>query len=161
MSVEMKSYVVDLLKSYPKRTREIALLHYELKNPVQVSCEEMIHSMALSHGNNPMHNTGHISDRTSYIAMNYQEKADLMNVETIDEIVKHLIQLEQEQNRLVYYISLLEDRQAKAIQLYYFEHLSDEEAAAKLNVSVRTMRASKTQAIDTLTDMYELAEMFH
>ena len=125
MNNDMRSYVINLLETYQERTRKIALLHYELEHPARTSEAEIISAMALGHGaGGSSHTEGHISDKTLYIALNYQSKVDKLNADTKEEIVVHLVELEQEQKRLDYYISLLESSQAEVIHLSYFERLS-------------------------------------
>ena len=62
--------------------------------------------------------------------------------------------LEREQERLKYYVSLLEERQEKVIKLFYFEGYSQEECAKKLEIATRTVRRIKDDAIGELTEMY-------
>lgn len=104
MNNDMRSYVINLLETYQERTRKIALLHYELEHPARTSEAEIISAMALGHGaGGSSHTEGHISDKTLYIALNYQSKVDKLNADTKEEIVVHLVALEQEQKRLDYY----------------------------------------------------------
>ena len=46
------------------------------------------------------------------ISCNYQSKVDKLNADTKEEIVVQLVELEQEQKRLEYYVSLLQKRQS-------------------------------------------------
>lgn len=46
MTADTKAYVVGLLESYQKRSKQIDLLHYELSHPVRVSENEMIGALA-------------------------------------------------------------------------------------------------------------------
>lgn len=157
MNDDMKSYVVSLLETCQERKRKIALLHYELEHPAHTSEAEMISAMALGHGSgsNGGHTEGHISDKTLYIALNYQSKVDKMNTDTKEEIVVQLVELEQEQARLEYYTSLLEGRHALVIRLAYLEGLSWDEVAKKAGVAVRTAHKIKNQALDQLAGMYQ------
>ncbi len=66
-----------------------------------------------------------------------------------------LVELEQEQERLEYYVSLLEKRQALVIRLAYFEELPWEEVAKKADAAVRTVRKIKSQALSQLVEMYQ------
>ena len=50
MNVETKAYVIGLLESYQKRSKQIELLHYELSHPAHVSENEIIGALALAHG---------------------------------------------------------------------------------------------------------------
>ena len=157
MNDDMKSYVVSLLETCQERKRKIALLHYELDHPAHTSESEMIGAMALGHGvgSGGGHVEGHISDKTLYIALNYQSKVDKLNADTKEEIVVQLVELEQEQKRLEYYASLLEKRQNMVISLAYFEGLPWDEVAKAVGVAVRTVHKIKNQALDQLAGMYQ------
>lgn len=155
MNDDMRSYVLNLLETCQERERKIALLHYELEHPAHASETEMISAMALGHGSGgggPIE--GHISDKTLYIALNYQNKVDKLNADTKEEIVVQLVELEQEQKRLEYYASLLEKRQNMVISLAYFEGLPWDEVAKVVGVAVRTVHKIKNQALDQLAGMY-------
>ena len=152
-----KTYVIGLLESYQKRSKQIELLHYELSHPTDVSDNEMIGALALAHGEGGG-TGGHISDKTLYIAMNYQQRTENANHETRTEIVSQLVELEDQQERLSYYVSLLKFRHAELLRLLYFEGHSQEECAKKLDITARTVRRIKNDAIDELAEMYSFAE---
>ena len=155
MNTEMKNHVTKLLETYPDRERQISLLHYEMQHSACVSPEEMIDSMALGHGDGMGGSgKGHISNKTLYIALNYQEQMDRMNAEAADEIAQRLLELEGEQDRLRYYVSLLEKREAEALRLFYFEGRSWEETAKKLGIVLRSVYKIKSKAIGHLSDLY-------
>lgn len=155
MSVEIKTYVVGLLESYQKREKQIELLHYELAHPVQIAANEMIEALALAHGDGGMgHSASHASDKTLYIALNYQAQADHMNEDAAEEIVGQLVTLEREQERLNYYVSLLKPRHAQVLRLLFFEGYSQEECANQLGIATRTVRRIKDEAIAELVEMY-------
>lgn len=158
----MKVYVVNLLETCQERKRKIALLHYELEHPAHTSETELISAMALGHGDgsNGGHADGHISDKTLYIALNYQNRAETLNAEIKEEIVVQLLKLEQEQARLEYYISLLTSRQAEVIRLAYFDKISQNDIARNLAVVPRTVRRIKDEVVNRLVEMYSFAENF-
>lgn len=157
MNIETKTYVVGLLESYQKREKQIELLHYELAHPVRVTANEMIGALALTHGDGSGsgHPGGHASDKTLYIALNYQERAERINTDITGEVVGQLVTLEKEQERLKYYVSLLDDRQEKVIKLFYFEGMTQDEVAERMAISVRYIRSIKAKAINELVSMYE------
>ena len=93
-----------------------------------------------------------------YIALNYQEQMERVNAETMNEIAQTLLKLEQEQDRLRYYVSLLEKRETEVIQLVYFENCNQDKAAKKLEIVPRTLRRIKNGAVDKLAEMYALTE---
>ena len=156
-NAETRTYVIGLLESYQKRSKQIELLHYELSHPAKISENEMINALALAHGEVGGAG-GHISDKTLYIAMNYQQRTENANQGTRDEIVGQLIELENQQERLSYYVSLLKVRHAELLRLLYFEGYSQEECSKKLAITTRTVRRIKDDAIDELAEMYSFTE---
>ena len=49
MNTDMKKHVVHLLDTYHKRARQIAVLRYELSDPVKITEEEMIDTLQFAH----------------------------------------------------------------------------------------------------------------
>ena len=161
MNANMKEYVMNLLDGYHRRAREIALLRYELAHPVRVTDQEMIGAMNLARQTGMGHPEGHISDKTFYIALNYQEQASRLNDETTGELSARLIALEREQARLEYYMSLLEPRQAQILRGIYIEKKPRETVAEEQGLSVRRLQEVKALAVDNLTEMYDFTSMLH
>ena len=161
MDNEIHEYVLSLLKNYAAAERQISILRYELEHPAHVSADEMIETMSFGHGDGTGKTTGHISNKTLYIALNYQEQAEKTNDKTIDEIASRLFELEREHDRLRHFVSLLETKYETAIRLCYFEQKTSEEMAVGMGVSVRTALAIKKQAIEALCDIYCFAEGLH
>lgn len=156
MNTDMKEHVIKLLEGYSERERQIALLHYEMLHTARVSPEEVIDSMSMSHSDDigGGSSRGHISNKTMFIALNYQERMDHLNIESMDEIAGHLLELKAEQDRIRYYVTLLEKREAEVIRLFYFEGHSKEDIAKKIKVVQRTVNKIKTRAIDHLVELY-------
>ena len=92
----MSKYVLKLLESYNERERKIAVLRYNLEHPTTVSRAEQIEAMNFRHDDSLGHSAGHISNKTLYIALNYEEQAERMNAESAHEIAKELFALECE-----------------------------------------------------------------
>lgn len=159
MNTDMKKQITKLLETYPDRERQIALLHYEMQHSARISPEEMIDGMSFGHGDSLGGSVkGHVSNKTMYIALNYQEQMERVNAETMNEIAQTLLKLEQEQDRLRYYVSLLEKRETEVIQLVYFENCNQDKAAKKLEIVPRTLRRIKNGAVDKLAEMYAFTE---
>ena len=161
MNANMKEYVMNLLDGYHRRAREIALLRYELAHPVRVADQVMIGAMIFARQTGMGHPEGHISDKTFYIALNYQEQASRLNDETTGELSARLIALEREQARLEYYMSLLEPRQAQILRGIYIEKKPRETVAEEQGLSVRRLQEVKALAVDNLTEMYDFTSMLH
>lgn len=158
MSAEMNAHVLNLLETYRERERKIALLRYELEHPAHVSSQEMVEAMSLRRGDGSSLSGGHVSDKTLYIALNYQEKLEQVNLDVAREIAVQLVELEQQQKRLRYYVSLLDEQKRMVIQLAYFDRLPWEAIAEKLEVSLRTAHKIKNKALGRLTEMYLFTE---
>nr|WP_325257957.1 hypothetical protein [uncultured Oscillibacter sp.] len=162
MNTDIKKQVMRFLETYPKRKRQIDALYYELTHPAQVSPAEQLEAMNYAHSNaDGKPGVGHVSNKTLYIALNYQEKAEKLNAEVADEVAGQLAGLVQEQSRLEYYVSLLEPRQTEVIQRTYFKPESQETIAKARNISVRTAQTVKGQAMDTLVELYSFTKELH
>lgn len=159
MKTDTRMRVLNLLKTYSKRKQKIEALRYELAHPARTSHAEQLEAMSYAHSDTEGRpSIGHISDKTLYIALNYQDKVDKLNSSVVDEVAGQLIETEQEQSRLEYYVSLLEPRQAEVIRRIYFKPESQGAVAKGLNISVRTVQVVKAQAIDALVELYSLTD---
>lgn len=98
MNTDMKTHIVSLLESYLACERQIALLHHEIQHTARISPEDMIDTMSLGHGGG-VGSKGHVSGKTMYIALNYQERMDRMNTEAANESAHRLLELEAERER--------------------------------------------------------------
>ena len=158
MNTNMYERVMHLLETYPDRERQIALLHYKMQHGACVLSEEMIEAMSFGRSDGAGSGKGRISDKTMYIALNYQEQMDRMNAEAANEIAGRLLALEAEQDRIRYYVSLLDKREAEVIRLTYFDKMSQESIAETLGVVSRTMRRIRKEAVMKLAEMYTFTE---
>lgn len=154
----VKEYVIELLKDYRKMQQKIALLRFELAHPAQVSATEMIHAMAFSRDGGEGHPAGHISDKTLYIAMNYQNEAVVMNRHSNDAIVNELMRIENKISRLENCISQLPSQQQLVIYGVHRDGLSWHELAEVSRFTERTLHRHHAQAIAALSFMYEILQ---
>lgn len=154
MNTETRKHVVDLLDTYRKRARQIAVLRYELSNPAKITEEEMIDTLQFAHPEGSGGTDGRVSDKTPYIALGYRDQAERLNCEAVSEIASELLRLEQEQARLEYYISLLEPRQERVLRMTCFEGSAQETVAKELGITLRRVQDIKAQAINELAEMY-------
>ena len=159
MNTDTKEQVIGLLKAYKENQVKMDVLSYELNHPAHVSPEEQTEAMIYGHGDGDgtERPSGHISDKTLYIALNYQEKTDALNNAVREEIAVQLVKLEQEQKRLTHYVSLLKSRQAEVIELLYFKGLTQKMVEKELGCSAKTVRKLRDDAVAMLFKMYECA----
>ena len=157
-STNRKANPVELLENYRSDTQTIAILRRALNDRPHASAEEIISTMNFGHCDAIGSATNHISDKTAYIALHYEQKMDDVNYDAAGYYAAKLWRMELERDRLNFYVSLLERRQRKVIELYYMEGISREEIAADLGVTVRTFHKIRKQALDRLAEMYKLTE---
>lgn len=150
-------HVTSLLQNYRAAKRKIQQLRYELEHPTHVTPDEMIEAMSFAKGEEAGRPSGNISNKTLYIAMNYQDAADRANAAVMDDLVSRLVPLEQEISRLEHYVALLEQRQTAVIRLFFFEGRSIPEICSEMRFTAKTMRAVRQQAINELAEMYAFA----
>ncbi len=155
MGTDMRAHVLQLLKSYQDRERKIALLHYELLYHAKIAADEALDCMSFGRTGDSRSGPNRISDKTPCTEMNYRELADRLNIAVVNEITAELVKLEDAQNRLCYYVSRLESRQAAVLQLAFFDGLSWYQIAAKLSVAQRTTHKIKERALGNLAWMYQ------
>lgn len=161
MNAEMKNYVIKQLETYHDRERKIAVLRYDLEHPSEVGVTEQIEAMNYGSGEGVGHSKGHISNKTLYIALNYEEQAKQLNAESAKEIADELFILERRQKKLLYYISLLEKRQAEVVRMVYMEGVSTKKAAEQHGLTVRTIERIRKDAVDNLAEMYAYSERYN
>ncbi|MFI3293284.1 MAG: hypothetical protein SNI70_07170 [Rikenellaceae bacterium] len=155
MCVDIRKEVIRILESYPSAKRKIALLRYELEHPQQITSDELVGALNFAHGDGSMPSVpGHISNKTMYIAMSYQEKAAAVNSEVLDSIATKLFVLEREVNRLEYFVSLMDEADQETITEHYMHQRTSEDIAEKSGLSRRTVFKQRNKAIDNLVEMY-------
>lgn len=157
---QMENYVIDLLETYCDRERKINILRYNMEHPAKVGGIEQIESMNYGRNDSAGHTKGHISNKTLYIALNYEEQAAKANAEMLSEIADELFELERQQKRLVYYVDLLEKRQADIVRFIYMEGLSTKAVADRYALTYRTIDRIKSAAVKNLAEMYAYSDHF-
>lgn len=156
MNEQIKKTVITLLEGYPDIMRKIAVLRYELEHPTTVSPDEMISAMSFAHGDGEGRQSGQISNKTLYIAMNYQTEAARLSGEAMDEITRTLIPLERELHRLEHHLNLLPERERTVIRMHYFEVATWGSICETLQVARRTANLLLESAVDRLASLYEV-----
>ncbi len=96
MSNLSTNYVLTLLQSYRATKRKIEQLRYELEHPARVTPDEMIEAMNFAKGDGESRPSGSVSNKTLYIAMNFQSASDEVNAALTHDLVSRLVPLEQE-----------------------------------------------------------------
>ena len=90
MNHNAKDQVLSLLQSYRATKRKIEQLRYELEHPTRVTPDEMIEAMNFAKGDGEGRPSGSVSNKTLYIAMNFQSAADEANAALTHDLVSRL-----------------------------------------------------------------------
>ena len=155
MSNTIQAQVMALLEAYPDTVRKIAVYRYELEHMASVTPNEVIGSMNFTHSDGIGAVTGHISNKTAYIAMHYQEKAAALTEEATGDLAVRLWDMEQKLDRLHFYVSLMPPRQRKVLRLHYFAGKTRDEVCELLKISSSTYDKNRKQGVELLCGMYE------
>lgn len=150
--------VLHVLNDYPNMMRKISILRFELEHPTTVAPEDMLEAMNYAHGDGGGVPNGTVSNKTLYIAMNYQYAAERANSEIRDQILARLLPLEQKIKRVDYYLGLLTTNEEMVLRRMYIEKQRLSETAATMNISVWTARRLRDKAVEKLAEMVSFAE---
>ena len=137
-------------------------LRYEISNPRRVTSEQVIEAMNFGHGDGDGGSIakGHISNKTLYIATNYNERTETLNREASDEVVDLLNAMNEERKRLLHYISLLKEKDRKIIQETYIEARTREELSEIYGVSQKSVSTMRKQAVENLCVLYDFTSKY-
>lgn len=152
---DVRKRVLDMLVNYRGNERRIALLRYEINHPAFATADDMIETMTFGRSDVSGASSGSISNKTLHIALNYEDRMNQLNDGTISEIAYQLYELERQQERLLYYISLLEQTESDIIRMTYIDGMVNDEIAQRLGVTIRTVSAHRRRAINRLCEMFE------
>ncbi len=153
MQETVRKQVETLLRSYPELLRKVELLRYELNHSAAISPQEMMEAMAFAKSDGMGHGAGGISNKTLYIAMSYQDAAEHINMEAVEELVERLVPMERTLHRLEHHLRLLSTPEQEVIRLCYFEQKSLPDAAQAMSTSVWAVRKQRDAAVTNLANM--------
>lgn len=158
METACKDHVLGLLENSSHRLRQLELMRYELQHRSQVTDTEVIEAMSLPPAS--VENAAAYSKAVPDVALSYKQTAERLNAEALNDAVSAYMELWHEHDRLVHYIGLLDERQRRVIQLYYFESYVWADVAKNIHTTVRTAQRLRQQAVDELAKLYAFAKDF-
>lgn len=154
-NAEQRDRVIEILKKYPHKKKQINLLRYELDHPSHISEKELIESLSLAKSEDGgVRSPGHISNKTMMIALQYQDVAVRMNSDVVAEITQELSALEAELERIDYYLTLLDEGQALVLRRYYIEQKPWAEIEAECGLSQRALIKRRDDGVRELSEMF-------
>lgn len=157
-----REYVVSLLEHYQSDSSKMDALRYELNNPSRVTTDEMIEAMNFGHSESSGGgiSKGHVSNKTLYIAANYMDRTISANTEAYEEISALLHEMESERDRLLHYISLLDQKDREMIYATYIETKTREELSESMGVSLKSVSIMRRHAIKNLCNLYDFTAKY-
>ena len=87
------------------------------------------------------------------IALNFQDETERLNYATVLEIDQELQILRNRIEKLEFYVSQLEKKQAEVIRKYYFEEKTWPEIQKEMHISSRTLSKYRDDGLDALAAM--------
>lgn len=151
----MKGYVEKIINEYPQMVRERDSLRKQLESCEFLSADELINAMSFSHPEGERVQSSNISDKTTKVAMEYQERLDKINSELIGPMQKRYDALDEEITFFEESVRGLPDELKKLMNALYVERVSWEEAEDCFDISRRTISRYRKIAIASLVRMYQ------
>lgn len=140
-----------MLENYREFQRKITAFRFRIGHLIKVTEAEVIGQMVMPGRNYGIERAdSYFSDTTMHTALNYEERTCSMNSEEISRLEKKLFQLERENEKTEFFVSLLEPRHAKMLRLHYFEGRVWNDVAEGEETSLKTILKRRAVAVKHL-----------
>ena len=157
--METREYVEYLLKNYNEILKDIEQLKFEYETYKNIESEEVIEILNFSSNSDERIQTSNISDKTSKIALIYNEATKRMNKESRQEIYKMMKTTEIEIARLNYCIARLEPQIKEVLKEIFIEELQWKDICGRNSISEKTLNRYKKKGIDEIVGMFDLKRL--
>lgn len=149
----MSTRIEKLLKDYPKKLQDRDCLVHQLAHFKGLTAEEVIDSMYTPRQDGERVQTSNISDKTSQIAMVYQERRERLNQEWYEQIEKELQAVNEEIVFLESAIDSLSGKLAAIMRDMVINRLSWNELAERHYVSRSMIAKYRKKAMRELESL--------
>lgn len=153
--MNLRQDILYLLEHYNHMRAEIDTLKYELAHLGQLKDAEIIEAMIFQVPTDERVATSEISDKTTRIALNYQEQMAQLQKDAINEITGRLAYLTATVERLDFYIGKLPALDSAILREHYFEKYSWRELQELKGISTKTLLRHRDEAVKRLVELYE------
>ncbi len=152
---ETRKQVELILRSYPAMKQEIMVLEFEMNRFSATLHPKVIEDIVLSHSDGEWVNASYHSDTTADIAIEHFDS--LINGEY--HALRALIgNMRSELHRMDYYLSLLPQKEAAIIKMFYLDGLTWEQISEKTLLAIRTLQRHKDKALTQLAHFYSIVD---
>lgn len=153
--MELREKILYLLEHYNQMRAEIDTLKYELAHLNQLEDSEVIEAMTFTVPTGEHVAAGKTSDKTTGIALNYQDRKAQLQKDAVNEITGRLAYLTTMVERLDFYIGKLPALDSAILREHYFEKYSWRELQELKGISTKTLLRHRDEAVKRLVELYE------
>lgn len=153
--MELREKILYLLEHYNQMRAEIDTLKYELAHLNRLEDSEVIEAMTFTVPTSERVAAGKTSDKTTGIALNYQDRKVQLQKDAVNEIAGRLAYLTATVERLDFYIGKLPALESAILREHYFEKYSWRELQELKGISTKTLLRHRDEAVKRLVELYE------
>lgn len=152
---EIKKQVEFILHNYITMKREVQVLEFELKRITTSLHPEIIEGLILSHSDQEHVNGSYHSDKTAEIAVEHFDSQINGEYHALRTLISNM---RSELYRLDFYLSLIPEKEAEVIRMFYIEGLTWTQITEKTLCAPRSMQRSKEQGLEQLIHYYTILD---
>jgi len=152
---EIKKQVEFILHSYTTMKREVQVLEFELSRITTSLHPEIIEGLILSHSDQEHVSGPHHSDKTAEIAIEHFDSQINGEYHALRTLISNI---RFELYRIEYYLSLLPDKEAEVIRMFYFDELTWAQITEKSICAQSTMQRRKSKGLEKLVQYYTILD---
>lgn len=154
----MSERIVDLIKQYPEKKQELAVLQNQIKNFKGVTENEVIDSMQFSSPQGERVQSSVISDKTAKIAISYRERTKQINDEWYRYLVEQYTTLRDELEFFEFALTQLSGQLSGIMHDLVIEQNTWERTMERYHISRKTLWRYRQKAITELDRLYEMRD---
>jgi len=152
---EIKKQIEFILHNYTTMKSEVQVLEFELNRSTTSLRSETIESTILSHSNQERVSGSHLCDKTANIVIEHVDSQINGEYHALRTLISNMC---VEMHRLEHYLSLLPEKEAEVIRLFYFEGLTWTQISKSTLCAPRTMQRNKEKGIEKLVRYYTILD---
>ena len=151
----MKDYVKRLIADYPKMVKRREELKKQLHCRTVITPEDMIETMYFSHSVGERVQSSHLSDKTSEIAIEYEEKMRKANEQIYWSVYHEYECLNEKITFLELCIEELSDLEREVMEALVLENRTWDDIEYDLNINRREIAFRRKKALSSIVRRYQ------
>ena len=153
--IEDKKQIESILHNYTTLKREVQVLEFELNRITRNLHPQAIEDRILAHSECERVSGSHHSDKTANIVIEHIDSQINGEYHALRTLISN-IQIELQ--RIEYYLSLIPEKEAEVIRMFYFEKLTWAKITEKALNSQSTMQRLKNSGIEKFSKYYTILD---